>query len=365
MKRKSIDKIFAFVVFLLAFFGLVIFISASLSLLSRSGANFYGVAFNHIVFGLFGGLIGVFIFSKIPIDYFKKYSFWFFVFSVLLTLLVFVPGIGVTSNGASRWISLFGKTFQPSEVLKIATILFMAAVFTNLKDKIKDWRYGLGYFLGIFAIVSIIFGLQPDTATIIVLCVPLLAMFFTAGAKMRHIIIIGLVGILLFTGLILTKPYLKARIVTFFNPAENSLGSGYQIQQSLIAIGSGGLTGRGFGQSLQKFNFLPEAISDSIFSVFSEEFGFIGSVSILLLFVIFAIRGLKIASRVPDSFGRLTVVGIVILLTTQAFVNIAAMIGIIPLTGEPLPFISQGGSALLFEFIAIGIVFNISRYQKT
>jgi cell division protein FtsW len=365
MKRKGIDKMFAFVVFLLAFCGFVIFISASLSLLSRSGANFYSIVFNHTVFGLVGGIFAVFIFSKIPLEYYKKYSFHFFVFSVILTLLVFVPHIGVKSNGASRWINIFGKTFQPSEVLKIATILYMASIFTNLKDRIKNWKYGLGYFIGISSIIAAIFAAQPDTATFGVLCLPLLAMFFTAGGKIRHIAIIGLFGVLIFAGLVFTKPYLKARVMTFINPAENSLGSGYQIQQSLIAIGSGGLTGRGFGQSLQKFNFLPEAISDSIFAVFSEEFGFIGSVLILLLFVIFAVRGLKIASRVPDSFSRLTVVGIVILLTTQAFVNIAAMIGIIPLTGEPLPFISQGGSALLFEFVAVGIVFNISKYQKT
>jgi cell division protein FtsW len=364
MKRKGIDKIFAFVVFLLAFCGLVIFISASLSLLSRSGANFYGIAFNHIVFGLCGGLVGVLIFSNIPLEYFKKYALHFFLFSIVLTLMVFVPGIGIKSNGSHRWINILGQTFQPSEVLKLATIIYMASIFGNLKDKIKDWKYGLVYFLGILGIVSVIFALQPDTATIVVLCMPLLAMFFTAGGKIRHIAIIGLFGLLIFAGLIFTKPYLKARVMTFINPAENSLGSGYQIQQSLIAIGSGGFSGRGFGQSLQKFNFLPEAISDSIFAVFSEEFGFVGSVSIILLFVVFAVRGLKIASRVPDSFGRLTVVGIVILLTTQAFVNIAAMIGIIPLTGEPLPFISQGGTALLFEFIAVGIVFNISRYQK-
>ncbi len=364
MKPRGIDKTFAFVVFLLAFFGLVIFISASLSLLSRSGANFYGIAFNHIVFGLFGGLFGAFVFTKIPIEYFKKYALQFFIFSILLTLLVFVPKIGVKSNGSHRWINVFGQTFQPSEVLKIATILYMAFVFTNLKDKIKNWRYGLLYFIGISSCIAIIFGLQPDTATFGVLSIPLLAMFFTAGGKVRHIFIIGLFGLVVFAGLVFTKPYLKARLMTYIHPAENALGSGYQIQQSLIAIGSGGFAGRGFGQSLQKFNFLPEAISDSIFAVFSEEFGFIGSVTIIFLFVFFAVRGLKIASRVPDMFGRLSVVGIVILLTVQAFVNIAAMIGIIPLTGEPLPFISQGGSALLFEFIAIGIVFNISRYQR-
>ncbi len=356
---------FAFVVFLLAFCGLVIFISASFSLLSRSGANFYGIAFNHIVFGLCGGLIGAFILSITPFQVLKKYSLFFFIFSVLLTLMVFVPGIGIKSNGSHRWINFFGQTFQPSEVLKIATILYMASVFANLKEKIKDWKYGLAYFIAISSIIAVIFILQPDTATFGVLCVPLLAMFFTAGGKMRHILLIGLFGISVFIGLYFTMPYIKARVDTFIHPAANSLGSGYQIQQSLIAIGSGGLTGRGFGQSLQKFSFLPEAISDSIFAVFSEEFGFVGSVAIILLFVFFAVRGLKIASNVPDMFGRLTVVGIVILLTMQAFVNISAMIGIIPLTGEPLPFISQGGTALLFEFIAVGIVFNISRYQKT
>jgi cell division protein FtsW len=365
MKRRGIDKIFAFVVFLLAFCGLVIFISASFSLLSRSGANFYGVTFNHIVFGLCGGLVGAFILSITPFQLLKKYSLFFFIFSIFLTLLVFVPGIGIKSNGSHRWINFFGQTFQPSEVLKIATILYMASVFTNLKDKIKDWRYGLAYFIAISSIIAIIFVLQPDTATFGVLCVPLLAMFFTAGGKMRHIALIGLFGISIFIALYFTMPYIKARVDTFIHPAENSLGSGYQIQQSLIAIGSGGLAGRGFGQSLQKFSFLPEAISDSIFAVFSEEFGFIGSVSIILLFVIFAVRGLKIASNVPDMFGRLTVVGIVILLTMQAFVNISSMIGIIPLTGEPLPFISQGGTALLFEFIAVGIVFNISKYQRS
>ena len=364
MKQRGIDKIFVCIVFLLAFCGLVIFTSASLSLLSRSGANFYGIAFNHIVFGLLGGLIGALIISRIPFHYLKKYSLHFFIFSVILNLLVFVPHIGVKSNGSYRWINIFGKTFQPSEVLKIATILHMASIFANLKDRIKDWKYGLGYFLGISTLIAVIFAAEPDTATFAILCVPLLAMFFTAGGKFKHIAVIGLFGVLVFAGLVFTKPYLRARIMTFIHPADNSLGSGYQIQQSLIAIGSGGFSGRGFGQSLQKFNFLPEAISDSIFAVFSEEFGFVGSVFIIILFVFFAVRGLKIASKIPDIFGRLTVVGIVILLTMQAFTNISAMIGIIPLTGEPLPFISQGGTALLFEFIAVGIIFNISKYQK-
>ncbi|MEI6479902.1 MAG: putative lipid II flippase FtsW [bacterium] len=364
MMRKSIDKSFFFVVIVLVLGGLLIFTSASLSLLDRQGANFYGIAFNHIVFGLLGGMLAAYLISKVPYQFLKKYSPYFFIFSIILTLLVFVPHIGLKSNGSYRWISIFGKTFQPSEVLKIATILFMAALFSNLKDKVQTIKYGLSSFLAVAAGIAIIFGAQPDTATFAILCVPLLAMFFSAGGKMKHIGVIMLFGLVVFAVLVFTKPYLRARIETFIHPANNSLDSGYQIQQSLIAIGSGGMTGRGFGQSLQKFNFLPEAISDSIFAVASEEFGFIGSVIIVILFVWFAVRGLKIASRVHDSFGRLTVIGIVILLTMQAFVNIAAMLGIIPLTGEPLPFISQGGTALLFEFIAVGIILNISKYQK-
>ncbi len=364
MMRKSIDKPFIFIVLVIALLGVLIFTSASLSLLARQGANFYGIAFNHIVFGLFGGLVAAFIISKISFLYFKKYSLYIFLFSVFITLLVFVPHIGVKSNGSYRWINIFGRTFQPSEVLKLATILYMATIFSNLKEKVQTIKYGLGSFIAVASVIAVIFAAQPDTATFGVLCVPLLAMFFAAGGKFKHMAVIGLFGILVFAGLVATKPYLRARIATYIHPASNSLDSGYQIQQSLIAIGSGGLSGRGFGQSLQKFNFLPEAISDSIFAVASEEFGFFGSVAIIILFVVFAMRGLKIASRIQDSFGRLTVIGIVILLTMQAFVNIAAMLGIIPLTGEPLPFISQGGTALLFEFISVGIILTISKNQK-
>ena len=364
MTRKSIDKPFFFSILILALVGLLIFTSASLSLLARQGANFYGIAFNHIFFGLIGGIVMSYAVSKIPLVYFKKYSLHFFVLSVVLTLLVFVPHIGVRSNGSYRWLNIFGKTFQPSELLKIATILYMATIFSNLKEKVQVAKYGLLSFIAVASGIAIIFAAQPDTATFAILCTPLLAMFFVAGGKMKHIGVIFLFGLIIFAGLVYTKPYLRARIETFIHPADNSLDSGYQIQQSLIAVGSGGLSGRGFGQSLQKFNFLPEAISDSIFAVASEEFGFFGSVTIVILFVFFAVRGLKIASRTQDPFGRLTVIGIVILLTMQAFVNIAAMLGIIPLTGEPLPFISQGGTALLFEFIAVGIILNISKNQK-
>jgi cell division protein FtsW len=192
-----------------------------------------------------------------------------------------------------------------------------------------------------------------------------LCMYIVAGAKMRDLGIIVLIGVIGLAGLFATRPYIKERFMTFLNPAENSLGAGYQIQQSLIAIGSGQVFGKGFGQSIQKFNFLPEPIGDSIFAVAAEEFGFVGSITLIFLFIYFAMRGFKIAANVPDSFGMLLTVGLVVLIISQSFMNIAAMLGIIPLSGLPLLFVSHGGTALFFTLFAIGILFNISKHQKT
>ena len=363
MTRK-IDKIFLFIVIALTLGGFFIFTSAAMSLLSRQGASFGSVAFSQIAFGIVGGGLAAYIMSKIHYMHLKKYALYFFIFSIFLTLLVFVPHIGWAHGGAHRWISIFGQSFQPGEVLKIATLVYMATVFSNLKNKIGTFKYGLLSFLAISAIVGAVFMIQPDNESFGITFVAGLTMFFAAGGKKRHILAIFLLGIVAFGGIVYMRPYVLARVMTFINPAANPLDSGYQVQQSLIAIGSGGLEGRGFGQSLQKFNFLPEAIGDSIFAVAGEEFGFIGSVILVLLFLSFAMRGLKIASKVDEPFGRLLAIGIVILIITQSFMNIAAMLGIIPLSGKPLLFVSQGGTALLFTLLATGIVFNISKYQR-
>jgi len=205
---------------------------------------------------------------------------------------------------------------------------------------------------------------QPDTDTYLIIVFSGLAIFLAGGGKWKYIFIAGIIGVLGIVALAFAKPYIMSRITTFMHPENNALGSGYQIQQSLIAIGSGGLTGRGFGQSIQKFNFLPEPIGDSIFAVAGEEFGFFGAITIIILFIFFTFRGLKIATRVPDTFGRLMVVGIVILIVSQAFVNIGAMVGVLPLSGIPLPFISHGGTALFMTLAEVGIVLNISKNKK-
>jgi cell division protein FtsW len=190
------------------------------------------------------------------------------------------------------------------------------------------------------------------------------AIYFLGGANLKHIGIVGVLGLLAVIALLLTRPYLLDRVTTFINPAEDALGSGYQIQQSLIAIGSGGLTGRGFGQSLQKFNYLPEPIGDSIFAVAAEEFGFLGSLVLILLFAALMFRGYQLSMRARDTFGGLLMLGLVILIVAQSFFNMAAMLGILPLSGLPLIFVSHGGTAMFFALFSVGIILNISKDIK-
>lgn len=311
-----------------------------------------------------GGLICLFVSWKLNLAWLKRYSFIIFLLSLILTALVFVPGLGKTVNGARRWLTLWGQTIQPSEFLKIGYIIFVAAYFSKIKDKIVNWRYGLLPFLGSLALTLGLFALQPDMDGAMVTALCAVIIFFVAGAKWRDILILGLCGILAVGILILWKPYIKDRVYNYIYPAENSLGSGYQLQQSLIAVGSGGFTGKGFGQSVQKFKFLPETTSDSIFAIAAEEFGFIGSVTIIALFLILMIRGLRIALRSPEKFNGLLVVGLVILLISQSLVNIASMTGVFPLSGLPLIFFSKGGTSLLATFLAIGLILNVSKTAR-
>jgi len=190
-----------------------------------------------------------------------------------------------------------------------------------------------------------------------------LAMFVASGGRWRDVFVAAVIGAGIISIVAFTRPYVMDRILTFIDPGRDPLGAGYQIQQSLIAIGSGQLTGRGFGQSIQKFNFLPEPVGDSIFAVAAEEFGFLGTILVLFLFCFFATRGLKIARQAPTQFSRLLVVGIVILIMVQAFINMGAMLGLLPISGIPLPFISHGGTALLFTLASVGIIINISRFR--
>ncbi len=365
MKKFKVDLPFLISVIVLIVGGYLIFRSASLGLLSKQPIKYAGVAFNQTVFGLLLGSIACFVTSKIDYKIYKKFAFPIFIVAIVLTLLVFVPGLGFSHGGAHRWIRISSLSFQPSEFLKIGFIIFLSAWMSSVKDRVQTVKYGILPFVILTFIVGVILLIQPDTDTFIITVVAGAAIYLSSGGRWKHILIMGLIGLMGIAVLAYTRPYVKARINTFINPAADSLGKGYQIQQSLIAIGSGGMFGRGFGQSIQKFNVLPEPIGDSIFAVAAEEFGFVGASSIIFIFIFFCVRGLKIASRVPDSFGRLMVIGIVIMIGTQAFVNIGAMVGVLPLSGITLPFISHGGTALFMTLAEVGIVLNISKTRRT
>jgi cell division protein FtsW len=362
--RKAVDKQFLFLIIVLIVFGFVIFSSASLGLLAQGGGKYSNVAFSQTFFGLFLGTIALIVTSRIHYRAWRKYAFWLFLGALILTVMVFIPGLGFEHGGAKRWLSIGNFSFQPSELLKAAFIIYVATWISGIKDKISTVKEGLMPLMIILTLVGLILLNQPDTDTFAVIMFGGFAMFLVAGGKWKHVFMLILAAIIGLVIIASVRPYIKQRLLTFVNPADNGQTSGYQIQQSLIAVGSGGFTGRGFGQSIQKFNFLPEPIGDSIFAVAAEEFGFLGATTIILLFVFLTIKGLRIALKTQDFFGRLLVVGIVIMIVSQAFLNIGAMLGVLPLTGIPLPFISHGGTALLITLGMIGIVLNVSRHEK-
>lgn len=361
-KFLNIDLLLLILTVILVVGGLFIFTSASFGLVARKGFSLSDLLFDQIVLGvglgiplLVGGLF-------IPLKIVQKYVLPIFIGSILLTLLVFVPGIGLSHGGAERWISIFGITsFQPSEALKLGTIIYFAALLPLFRERVQSFKYAVGLSLGIIAIPAAILLSEPDTGTLAVLFAAICAMLIASGAMIRHFLGLAVLAVVAILVLAMVQPYVKERLLTFMDPSRDPQGASYQIQKSFVAIGSGGITGRGFGQSIQKFGSLPEPTGDSVYAVASEEFGFIGGVAIILLFLIFGVRGLQIARMTPDLFNGLLAVGIVILIVAQSFANIAAMLGLIPLTGVPLVFVSHGGSAMAFALLEIGLLLNISR----
>lgn len=364
-KKNNIDKVFFGIVITLVVIGLIAFTSASLGILAKNETKFYSVLFSQFIFGLLGGLAALYIGLKIPYKFFKQYSLVMFILSIILTGLVLIPGIGQSHGGAKRWIDFFGYSFQPVEFLKIGFIFYFAAWLSWAKGKVKDPRFSILPLLILLGIIAAVLLKQPDTKSIILITITALVMLFVSGTPIKYIL--GFFGIAIISAVILVsfQPYLKERINTFLNPSENSRSSSYQLQQSLIAVGSGGVLGRGLGQSIQKFNYLPEPQGDSIFAVIGEELGFIGCSFLIFIYLAFALRGYRIAVRnAPDSFSKLLVIGFVTIITAQSFMNIASIIGVFPLTGVPLVFISHGGTALLLSLGMIGIILNISRFQS-
>jgi cell division protein FtsW len=357
------DRLFAIIVIILVVGGLAMFASASLGVLARANASPWRIAIDQVCLGLIPGIFALIILRLMPPAYITKAIVPFYVGAILLTLVVFIPHLGYHTNGATRWIQLGTVTVQPAEFLKLAVILLWASYLATAKGKISQLRYGLGAFAVIIGIPAVILIAQPNTSTTLIIGATSLAMYFLAGAPWRDFAIIFIGALLVLGALIAVRPYLLGRIETFIDPARAPLSSGYQIQQSLIAIGSGKIVGRGYGQSVQKFNYLPEANGDSIFAVYGEEFGFIGTVLMIIAFMAFATRGLMIAAEASNTFGALAVTGFTLLITLSAFMNMGAMLGVLPLTGLPLPFVSQGGTALLAALASVGIILNVAAHR--
>lgn len=364
MNKKSVDRIFLGIVIALVVIGIAMFTSASLGILARSESKFYGVIFNQFVFGLVGGLVALYLGLRIPYKFWRKYSLVLFVLSIALTILVFVPGVGSSHGGANRWVNFLGVSFQPVEFLKISFVIYFAAWLSWAKERVRDFRFSILPLFILLSIIAIILLKQPDTKSLILIAVTGVTMLFVSGIPWKHIL--GILGIITIAFIILVsfKPYLKERVNTFLNPNQNGSSSSYQLQQSLIAVGSGGTFGRGLGQSIQKFNYLPEPQGDSIFAVIGEELGFVGAVLLIILYIAFALRGYRIGHYAQDSFSKLFVIGIITMITAQSFMNIASIIGVFPLTGVPLVFISHGGTALFLSLGTMGIVLNISKNRK-
>jgi cell division protein FtsW len=365
-KLKTKFDIPFFVISMLLFvIGLIVLQSASvvLSFNNTGNSTYY---FVHQL--LYGGLIGVAVMvicAKIDYHFWQKAIPLILLGSLVLLVCVKVPGIGFTAGGATRWVHFGPIVIQPAEVAKLAVIIYLAAWITNKKHAITDFLSGLLPALTIVGLFALLILWQPDLGSMLVLVGTSVLILFVGGASLKHLLLLFGAGIAAMAVIIKLEPYRMNRITTFLNPDHDPLGIGYQLNQARLAIGSGGWFGYGYGFSRQKQNYLPEVMGDSVFAVMAEELGFIRILLIIGLFVAFVVRGIKISTHAPDSFGKLLGVGIVGYIGLQAVVNIASIIGLLPLTGVPLPFFSYGSSSLIVTLAAVGIMLNISKSAKT
>ena len=342
----------------LTFVGLLLLSSASSVQAFQKFNDSYYFLKNQVIRGLIPGIIA--FFRK-----WKGLAFWMLIGSIALLILVFIPGIGVSYGKAQSWISVFGFSFQPTEIVKLTFLIYLATWLAKKDEhQIKDFEYSFLPFLFVLGVIVFLILAQPDLGTLIVILAISFMVYFAAGAPWKHILALVGGGVIILFIAIQIAPYRLDRITAFFNPGIDPQGSSYHITQAKLAIGSGGMFGMGMGKSRQKFNYLPEVSGDSIFAVIAEEMGFFFAVDILLSFLTIMIRGFKIARGSPDNFGKLLAIGITSWISFQAFVNIAAMVGLLPLTGIPLPFISYGGTALTILLLASGILVNISKQTK-
>jgi len=361
MQKGSSDKGLKIIIFSLLIFGLVILFSASAVISLETAGNPYYYFFHQLIFGFAPGLAVFFICQKINYKFWKKFSLLIFLISLSLMALVFVPGLGLMHGGAQRWLNLKFTSIQPAEFLKLGVIIYLSAVFSKRDVHKKQGVINLVFFLVTMLIAGGLLALQSDVGTLALIVIVGFIIYFISGANLLHLGIIAIFYAGAFFALTKFFPHRVARFITFFNPAFDPQGISYQINQALLAIGSGGFLGRGLGNSLQKYNYLPEPMGDSIFAIAAEEIGFVGVMIFIILFVVLVIKVMRIAKKTSDGFGKLMAIGIISWLAFQVIINVAAITKLIPLTGIPLPFVSYGGSSLISIMAALGILVNISK----
>jgi cell division protein FtsW len=358
--KRPVDYVFLTLLLSLIVVGLFIFFSASLQSLGQAKWN--SLMVRQIGYSLVIGGTLLFAFSRFQYKALAPWGLGLLITAFGLSLLVFIPGLGMTHGGGQRWLDLGIINVQPGEFLKFASVVFFAVWFAKWKRKLDDWRFGLLPLVVSTSAIGVLLFLQKDIGTLVIISATIFFMFLVSNAPRKHILLVFMCGICLASAAAVFVPHVRQRVMTFIS-LEDPQGTGWQVRQSLIAVGSGGLVGKGYLQSVQRFNYLPEAHGDSIFAVASEEFGFIGSSILVAMYVLFALRAYKIANKAPDDFSMLLATGFTSMIIVQSFLNIGSVINIIPFTGEPLVFISQGGTALVIAMSASGIILNISQKE--
>ena len=360
--RQNRISIFIICVILISLGLVMVYNSTALMAYEYYGSSAYFFQ-RHLVFILVGLVISFFI-MLLDIETLKRFSKPCVICSICLLILVLIPSLGRRVSGAQRWFHLVFFNFQPSEFVKVAIILYLADFMSRKREKIKSLTYG---FLPPMLVVLLCFGLillQPDLGTAVLIFAVAIFMLFAGGARIKYIFSSVLLAVPAFTYLIINKPYRVRRIISFINPWKHKADAGYQLVQSLIALGSGGLFGVGLGGGQQKLYYLPAAHTDFIFSIIGEELGFLGAGAVILLFAMFIFFAALIAFQVRSSFSKLLILGVVSLISLQAIVHIGTSTGFLPTKGLPLPFLSYGGSSLVFNMAAVALLLNVSREKE-
>ena len=361
-KRKKPDIILPIVTLLLVTIGTVMIYSSSSIIASEKFLDEYYFLKRHILF-VFLGLAAMVILSKFPYHYWKKFAYAGVLLSIILLSLLFVPGWGVKAGGATRWLKMGGVTFQVTEVVKVALVIFLAHYITKKIGHVKIFPRIFIVPLIVTALIVSLTLFQPDFGTSVIIVMVSMLMFYLAGSRVLHLSMLASLFIPVAVMLVLNESYRLQRWLSFIDPWKDPADSGFHIIQSFLSFGSGGTFGVGIGNGMQKLFYLPEPHTDFILSVIAEEGGFVGVSIIVILFAILIVRGFMISFNSPDLFGTLLSAGLTIILVLEAFVNMAAVMGLIPTKGLVLPFLSYGGTSLLMSMIAIGIILNISSYR--